>query len=147
MIGKVIAGIGLGLALAGCGHGDMTEGKTSPVDQLAGHEFVLQELDGQAWAQQEGGPVMLRFTREGDNQALRVSGKLCNNFNGAAQLENDTLTVKGMAMTRMLCANDALNGLDNTVSQMLEKGAHLTLEHSTLTLTGDSHTLIYRQQD
>lgn len=147
MMKRTVAVMGLALALAGCGQqGDGTH-EMPVADMLTGHEFVLQELDGQAWNQQEGGPVMLRFLRDGDDQTLRVAGKLCNNFNGAALLEGDTLTVKGVAMTRMLCANDTLNALDHSVSQMLEKGAHLSFDHTTLTLTGDTHTLMYRQQD
>lgn len=148
MIKRMAVSFGVVMALAGCGQSHNESASTPSIaDKLIGHEFVLQELDGQAWNQQEGSPVMLRFQRDGEDQSLRVAGKLCNNFNGAGQLEGDSLTVKGTAMTRMLCANDTLNALDQSVSQMLEKGVRLSLDNTTLTFSGDAHTLVYRQQD
>ncbi len=52
---------------------------------------------------------------------------MCNRFSGEGKLSNGELTAKGLAMTRMMCANPQLNELDNTISEMLKEGAQVDL--------------------
>ncbi len=57
------------------------------------------------------------------------------------------LTAKGLAMTRMMCANPQLNELDNTISEMLKEGAQVDLTANQLTLATAKQTLTYKLAD
>ena len=61
--------------------------------------------------------------------------------------EDGDLTAKGLAMTRMMCANPQLNELDNTISEMLKEGAQVDLTANQLTLATAKQTLTYKLAD
>ena len=63
------------------------------------------------------------------------------------KLSNGELTAKGLAMTRMMCANPQLNELDNTISEMLKEGAQVDLTANQLTLATAKQTLTYKLAD
>ncbi|MGQ7115968.1 META domain-containing protein, partial [Escherichia sp. TWPC-MK] len=67
-----------------------------------------------------------------------------NRFSGEGKLSNGELTAKGLAMTRMMCANPQLNELDNTISEMLKEGAQVDLTANQLTLATAKQTLTYK---
>ncbi|KUX60302.1 hypothetical protein AWF89_13280 [Escherichia coli] len=66
---------------------------------------------------------------------------------GEGKLSNGELTAKGLAMTRMMCANPQLNELDNTISEMLKEGAQVDLTANQLTLATAKQTLTYKLAD
>ena len=80
-------------------------------------------------------------------EKLMISGSMCNRFSGEGKLSNGELTAKGLAMTRMMCANPQLNELDNTISEMLKEGAQVDLTANQLTLATAKQTLTYKLAD
>ncbi|HFI4751823.1 TPA: heat shock protein HslJ [Escherichia coli] len=80
-------------------------------------------------------------------EKMMISGSMCNRFSGEGKLSNGELTAKGLAMTRMMCANPQLNELDNTISEMLKEGAQVDLTANQLTLATAKQTLTYKLAD
>ncbi|MDL2267305.1 META domain-containing protein [Desulfovibrio sp. OttesenSCG-928-G15] len=116
-------------------------GTTDLRSALLGGHFVLQSVDGDAFP---GGPRQpeIRF-----DENLRVSGRVCNQFTGAGELEGDTLFVKQMASTKMLCIEPHLNKLEHAFSTTLSgKGMKVALDGPTLTLQGEGLTVVYTKQ-
>lgn len=135
---KVIALTALCVLLAGC----VRDGKVSVTsDQLVGHRFMLENVNGTAVASGEN-PPELRF---GENMA--ISGSMCNRFSGQAKLSGGELTAKQLMMTRMACADPQRNELDTIIGSMLREGAQVDLTDSQLTLTTADQTLIYKLAD
>jgi heat shock protein HslJ len=125
--------------LSACGAGRLVaEGKTTELslDDLAGRSYSLVSMDGRSF---EGGDApQLRFGADG-----RVSGSACNRFSGTAKIVNGMLTAKNAASTRMACFQPYLNELEQTLSDMLQNGARVSLDSRRLTLTRDGHSLVY----
>ena len=127
---KVAALVALSLLMAGCVSSDKIA--VTP-EQLQHHRFVLESVNGK--------PV----TSFGEK--MMISGSMCNRFSGEGKLSNGELTAKGLAMTRMMCANPQLNELDNTISEMLKEGAQVDLTANQLTLATAKQTLTYKLAD
>ena len=106
------------------------------LEELAGRTYYLVSMDGKNFEGADAPP--LSFTGEG-----RVTGRTCNNFNGAAKIVNGTLTAKNAAATRMACFQPFLNELEQTLSGMLQNGAQISLDGRQLILAKDGHTLVY----
>lgn len=135
---KVVALVALSLLMAGC----VSNGKVSVSrEQLQHHRFVLESVDGAPVAA-TAQPAELSF-----GEKMTLSGKMCNQFSGQATLSDGELKVKEMAMTRMMCADQTLNKLDNTISTMLKEGAQVDLTANQLTLATADHTLSYKLAD
>lgn len=128
------------LLLAGCGMSQ--NGKTVKESDLLHHNFILQSVDGVAVKTGQGKQPNIEF-----GETLHVSGAMCNRFFGNGQLQNGVLTVKGLASTRMLCADPQLNQWDRVIGDVLGKGAKVTLSAQQLTLSGGDHTLVYTLRD
>lgn len=128
------------LVLGGCSmkpHTAITPG------DLLHHNFVLQSVDGEAAQSRTDGDLLnLEF---GEN--LHVSGAMCNRFFGQGQLRDGVLTVKPLASTRRLCADEQHNRWDRVIGTVLENGADVTLKAQRLTLSGSGHTLVYTLRD
>ena len=118
---KLAAFVALSLLMAGCVSNDKIA--VTP-EQLQHHRFVLESVNGK--------PVT--------SDKLLISGSMCNRFSGEGKLSNGVLTAKGLAMTRMMCANPQLNELDNTISEMLKEGAQVDLTANQLTLATAKQT-------
>ena len=128
-----------GLLLAGCGTTSNNTPNTShlkPAD-LKNTQYTLISYNGKAVA----GEKTLAFSDD-----LRVSGMMCNNFMGLAELSSNILTVKQMVSTRKLCADEQSNQLDAVIGRILEAGASVSQNQNALTLTGVDHILIYRKK-
>ncbi|PWW10776.1 META domain-containing protein [Mangrovibacter plantisponsor] len=132
---KVIPALLAMMALAGCAQ----EGSAPVGAQLADQSFVLKTFNGKPLADNSR-PASLRFSN-----TLQVSGNMCNRFMGQGSLEGNTLTVAGMAGTRMLCVEPQMNQLDNVIGKMLTQGATVTLTADTLTLKANDDTLVYQR--
>jgi heat shock protein HslJ len=111
---KVAAFVALSLLMAGCVSNDKIA--VTP-EQLQHHRFVLESVNGKPVTSDKN-PPEISF-----GEKMMISGSMCNRFSGEGKLSNGELTAKGLAMTRMMCANPQLNELDNTISEMLKEGA------------------------
>ena len=109
---------------------------------LLHRKFILYSADGKDFSGKER-PVELEFTQAPGEDGFRVSGGICNRFTGQGSLENGLLTVKNLISTKMLCADEGRNELENTFAQMLGQGAVFSLEDGTLVLRQGGHKLVY----
>ncbi|WP_455819523.1 META domain-containing protein [Pseudomonas cerasi] len=121
------------VALMGC-----SQTRHPEAELLANRLFTLSAVDGLAVKSHEGIKPGIGF-----NESLRVSGVMCNRFLGQARLEQGRLTVPMLASTKMLCSDPLLNQWEQTLSEVLTKGAEVKLAEQTLTLKGSGHTLVY----
>jgi len=137
---KMIALVAISVVLSGCVRSGANN-TTVKAEQLMQHRFVLGSVNGQA-VDAGDHPPEIRFDKE-----MKVSGSMCNRFSGQGKLSEGKLTVKNMAMTRMMCIQDQLNALDNTLGNMLSKGAQVDLTGNQLTLITADQTLIYTLAD
>ena len=126
------------VVLAGCAQ-PADKGSVTAQD-LQHHRFVLESVDGK--------PLVVKNTKRapelsfGEN--MHISGAMCNRFMGQATLENNTLKVKGLGMTMMLCVEPQLNDLDHRINDMLTAGANVSLANQQLVLKSGQHTLTYK---
>lgn len=143
---KLIALSVISLVLTGC----VNPGKTSvQPEQLKNHRFVLESVDGKAvktaTTQPEIGFSALPDISLVNN--ISVSGQMCNRFNGQGKLSEGELKVKTLAMTRKLCNEPQLNELDQTIGDMLRKGAQVDLTEDQLTLATADKTLMFKRAE
>ena len=125
---KVAAFVALSLLMAGCVSNDKIA--VTP-EQLQHHRFVLESVNGKPVTSDKN-PPEISF-----GEKMMISGSM----------SNGELTAKGLAMTRMMCANPQLNELDNTISEMLKEGAQVDLTANQLTLATAKQTLTYKLAD
>lgn len=123
---------GAALALAACAGGTVREA------DLLHRRFVLERVNGEAVAGLSAVPD-IEF-----GEGLRVFGRVCNRYAGEGELLENVLTVKGMAMTKMLCPDEALNKLEYAFGKMLSNGATVEVRDGRLTLAGEGMTLSYK---
>lgn len=135
---KILALAAVVVALAGCKEAT----KTVDASDLLHHRFVLTTFNGEEVKSSNERPISLEF---GEN--MMISGAMCNRFNGQATLENDVITAKNLASTRMLCSEDMLNKLDMVLQDVFGTGAKVSLKDKTLTLSTDKNTLVYQLSD
>ncbi|WP_419876642.1 heat shock protein HslJ [Escherichia coli] len=135
---KVAALVALSLLMAGCVSSDKIA--VTP-EQLQHHRFVLESVNGKPVTSDKNPPEISFGVK------MMISGSMCNRFSGEGKLSNGELTAKGLAMTRMMCANPQLNELDNTISEMLKEGAQVDLTANQLTLATAKQTLTYKLAD
>ena len=108
---------------------------------LLHRRFVLKTSDGADFSTKEK-VLDIEF-----NEGLRVSGAVCNRFNGQGELENGVLTVRQMASTKMFCTDSDLNALEKQVASMLEQGAAVSFDGTIFTLRQGGHELVYEIAD
>ena len=133
---KLAAFVALSLLMAGCVSNDKIA--VTP-EQLQHHRFVLESVNGKPVTSDKN-PPEISF-----GEKMMISGSMCNRFSGEGKLSNGELTAKGLAMTRMMCANPLLS--DNTISEMLKEGAQVDLTANQLTLATAKQTLTYKLAD
>lgn len=75
-----------------------------------------------------------------------VSGRICNNYQGAGELRDDVLSVQAVASTRMLCPDAGLSELETKFFQMLKGGATLSMDGNRLTLKQGDSSLVFKAQ-
>lgn len=108
---------------------------------LLHHRFVLESIDGVPFESSVRTPD-IEF-----GEGFRVYGGICNRYTGQGELADNVLTVKQMASTKMLCADDKLNKFEGQFAQMLSAGAEIAIEGNTLTLKQGGHVLVYKLAD
>lgn len=114
--------------------------KAPALADLSQRRFVLVSQDGVPFAAANAPDIAF-------GEDFRVSGRVCNRYAGQGTLENGVLTVKGMASTKMLCQDEALNRLETLFAAMLDAGAQADLSGGLLALRQGGHTLVYRAAD
>ena len=124
---KVAALVALSLLMAGCVSSDKIA--VTP-EQLQHHRFVLESVNGKPVTSDKN-PPEISF-----GEKMMISGSMCNHFSGEGKLSNGELTAKGLAMTRMMCANPQLN-----------ERAQVDLTANQLTLATAKQTLTYKLAD
>jgi len=143
---KLVALSVISLVLAGC----VNPGKASvQPEQLQGHRFMLENVDGKAVTGTAAQPE-ISFSAQSDISLVKniiVSGTMCNHFNGQGKLSDGELKVNGLAMTRKLCTEPQLNALDQTLGDMLRKGAQVDLTEDQLTLATAEKTLTFKRAE
>lgn len=127
------------MTLSAC---NMNQNNTVKQSDLLHHRFELVSVDGQTVNSQQGKRPTIEF---GEN--MHVSGNMCNRFAGQGLLESNVLTVKALASTRMMCADQNLNQWDQLIGQVLQDGATLSLQQDKLTLKGEKNQLVYELKD
>lgn len=137
---KLITLVALSVLLTGCVRSGANNVSVK-AEQLAGHRYVLDAVNGLAVEPGEH-PAEISFDKE-----MKISGNMCNRFTGQGKLSEGKLTVKNMAMTRMLCVDAQRNELDNTLSSVLNTGAQVDLTGNQLTLNTAEKTLIFTLAD
>ena len=134
----------ISLVLTGC----VNPGKASvQPEQLKNHRFVLENVNGKAVKTATTQPE-LSFGALPDISLVNnisVSGQMCNRFNGQGKLSEGELKVKTLAITRKLCTEPQLNELDQTIGDMLRKGAQVDLTEDQLTLATADKTLMFKR--
>lgn len=130
------------LMLAGC----VTDKDTSvTAEKLQQQRFVLETANGEPVKASEK-PLELAFGEKTTAlERVQVSGSMCNHFTGAGKMSAGELTVKELAMTRMMCSDPQLNTLDHTLSAMLSAGAQVDLTGDQLTLATADQTLTFKR--
>ena len=123
--------------LAACGAPKNAANRAAPAESgLLDGLYLLQSVNGGAVAWE-------RLPEIKFSEGMQVSGQVCNRFIGLGTYENGVLTVPNMAMTMMLCVDDKLNQLERDFAVMMRDGARVDLEKDTLTLSGETLTLVY----
>jgi len=145
-----VAGI-LILTVAGCGLVSSKKQNSSGVSlypeltpaqiELLHHNFNLTSVNGLPFPT-SGQPPRIEF-----NQGFRVSGQVCNTFSGFGSLTDNVLLVTEMVSTRMLCADQNLNNLENLIITMLQNGVLLHQQATTLTLSRGEDVLVFSLRD
>ena len=141
---KLMALSVISLVLTGC----VNPGKASvQPEQLTSHRFVLENVNGKA-VKNTTTPPEISFSALSDISLVNnisVSGAMCNRFSGQGKLSEGELKVKTLAMTRKLCTEPQLNELDQTIGDMLRKGAQVDLTEDQLTLATADKTLMFKR--
>lgn len=129
------------LGLSACSY---FEGSGTPaaVEDLEHHRYEARFLNNEKIDLQHDVASELSFGED-----LHISGKACNRFAGKANLENGVLTAPNIAATRMFCAEESLNAMENALFTMFRKGGKVTIEGENLFLSDDENTITFVRRD
>lgn len=126
------------LVLAACGSDDAGSSADSPTaDDLDGRTFTSTEVTGHELV--AGSSIGLAF--EGTSLSANTG---CNTMNGAYAITDGVLEVDALAMTMMACP-DELMDQDTWLSELLTDRPEITLDDTTLTITGDDATITFAE--
>lgn len=135
------------VVLAACSQDNSMTQNTSNVQvkDIQHHNYVLVAIDGKPYVTAKN--AMSPNIAFGQN--MNITGSMCNNFFGQGALNDGVLTAKGVGMTRKFCSDPTLNQLDQTIGQLLENGAKVTLKDNgkNLVLSNDAATLEFKLKD
>jgi len=123
------------LGLCACGanaHGVSQE-------SLMRRSYVLSHVDGMPFSATPMPVPVLAFAED-----MRISGAICNNFTGMAELKGNRLTAKYLASTRKLCFDNKVNALESDFLRLLGEGLELAQDGESLTLRRGERSFTYR---
>ncbi len=107
---------------------------------LMHHHFTLIKVNGETISDDKQADI--EFTEN-----FNIVGKMCNRFLGKVTMDNGIIKSDGLVMTKMLCADDQLNTLDNVIGQMFENGVSADLVENQLILKDKDNELVYQLKD
>ena len=125
-----------GLAFAACGSDDDGSADSANVptaDELSGLRFVSSDVTGYDLV--EGTEITMAF----DDDAVSVNAG-CNTLNGGYEITDGAFVAGQFAMTMMAC-DEPLMAQDTWLSEFLSASPAISLDGSTLSLTGDETTI------
>lgn len=109
-------------------------------EDLMHHRFVLIKANGQDISPDKH--AELEF---GEN--MNISGQMCNYFTTKVRLINDTIINPIFNITHLVCEDNQLDKLDTIITQLIQKGASVSLNKEQLTLKNKDNELIYQLKD
>lgn len=112
---------------------------------LVGHRFVLVAVNDMPLL--SVAPPVIEFSSEVQSTRLKVLGKMCNDFSGPANYNQNILQADGLVMTRAICDDLILNKLDVQITQMFIQGINVKIVADKLVLKSGNTTLTYKQED
>ena len=125
-----------GLTLAACGSDDdngADSANAPTADELSGLRFVSSDVTGYDLV--EGTEITMAF----DDDAVSVNAG-CNTLNGGYEITDGEFVAGQFAMTMMAC-DEPLMAQDTWLSEFLSASPAISLDGSTLSLTGDETTI------
>ena len=125
-----------GLTLAACGSDDdngADSANAPTADELSGLRFVSSDVTGYDLV--EGTEITMAF----DDDAVSVNAG-CNTLNGGYEITDGAFVAGQFAMTMMAC-DEPLMAQDTWLSEFLSASPAISLDGSTLSLTGDETTI------
>lgn len=126
--------VGLGLVAVLVLAGFAATGGTPTTPDLAGRTFASTEVAGHELV--PGTSVRITF-EEGHLSATAA----CNTVFGSAQWSDGVLEAGPLASTMMACSPE-LMAQDAWLAELLEAGPTIALDGSTLTISGETSTLV-----
>lgn len=125
-----------GLTLAACGSDDdngADSANAPTADELSGLRFVSSDVTGYDLV--DGTEITMAF----DDDAVSVNAG-CNTLNGGYEITDGAFVAGQFAMTMMAC-DEPLMAQDTWLSEFLSASPAISLDGSTLSLTGDETTI------
>ncbi|MDX7988035.1 META domain-containing protein [Xenorhabdus sp. 12] len=130
------------LLLTACQSQEVNATGNVTIKDLQNHHFALVSVNSEDVSNKNDSKLSITFGKD-----MHISGAMCNNFMGVGKLRNSILTVNNLASTQMSCVNNKLNQWDRVISNVLTKGAKVSLQGKQLILVQGQNTLIYALRD
>lgn len=118
----------------------MGMGAASDGEGIAGHRFVLSAVNGEPLATEREIAVDI-------DADFRLTGQICNAFNGQAEFRDGILRAEHIASTRMLCPDRELSELEAVLLGALRDGVAAMRIGETLELRRGAWTWRFRLAD
>ncbi|MFT0213486.1 META domain-containing protein [Pseudomonas sp. F1_0610] len=125
------------VGLVGCSTAEVFDLST----QLRHRNFILVQVNQQLIPE----PSFVHRLSFGER--LFVSGTMCNEFSGFAQIKGSKLQVITLQQTEKACVNPVLNTWDLILQRMLSQGAEVTWQGQLLILKQGDEQLTYQLRD
>lgn len=132
----LLAAVGA-LAVAACGSDSDGSADAPTADDLDGRAFTSTDVDGHELV--AGSTIGIAF--QGTSLSANAG---CNTMNGAYAITDGALEVDALTMTMMACP-DELMDQDTWLSELLTDGPEITIDDTTLTITGDDATITFAE--
>lgn len=81
-------------------------------------------------------PLSISFQLKDDN-LIAFGNAGCNNYRGQVSLENDSLYMRQMLLTRMMCMGDG-SKIEKSFVILLNSNNHVTFENNILTIKNEN---------
>ena len=129
----------LGLAgISACGASRPDTARIAEPDLLH-HRFVIEDANGVAFTER------VPFIQFGED--MLITGQICNNFRGKAELKDGVLTMPLAAATMMMCPDAERNAFERDLFKMLSDGANASYKGNTLTLENNGKVFRFSLRD
>ena len=116
---------------------------------LANHNFVLYSFNGRELPEKDPDGAPRMWPNLSFSQWPEVTGRICNNFRGQAEVTAEGRLKIFAATTRMMCLEESLNQQESIFHQITSSGTEFDLspDGRVLTLSGNGHLLVFHLRD